>query len=184
MPSDRDHMFGPDDDAHPRNPTDAPAEAAGDADRLEFDAASGAAALDAREPFWKNVLGLNGSSWTGLAEPLNSGGVNLPPPESLDDDALNAKLSELAESMPGANVFLDRADHASDRAVYEQIYQDALHATAPSPLPAAAEPPPLPPRGGITAFNSLRPIEESQAESLDPAAPSDEELPPEHDSQL
>lgn len=79
------------------------------------------------EQFWGNVLEYESAEETSHFEQLRRLGVELPPPEELDDDALTAKLWEVIHALAGINVFLSTTDHWSDRELYEHMWRDTLH---------------------------------------------------------
>ena len=81
----------------------------------------------AREQFWATVRQYNTAAWTSEFEQLRKQGVNLPPPEQLDDAAVSQKLAEIAHAMSERNVFIEHTDHLSDRALYETLYHETLH---------------------------------------------------------
>ncbi len=96
----------------------------GEAPAIEFDYA--AAPQPARQP-WSRALEANVAPLTSEFEQLTKQGVDLPPPEQLDDAAVSKKVAEIADAMSKRNVFLEQADHLSDRELYEHLYRDTLH---------------------------------------------------------
>jgi hypothetical protein len=88
-----------------------------------------------REKFWENVLAWEKAPWTSEFEQLRKQGLELPPPDQLDDANLSKKLWELVDALARRNVFIDHTDHLSDRQLYEQLYKETLHeATKDVPL--------------------------------------------------
>ncbi len=69
---------------------------------------------------WENA------PWTTQFEQLERAGFQLPPPESLDDAALHAKLWELIHKLAEMNTTLSQTDHLSDRELYAVLYHDLL----------------------------------------------------------
>jgi len=59
-------------------------------------------------------------------EQLTKDGCELPPPDSLDDAALHAKLWEIANALAERDVYLERTDHLSDRELYEHLWHESL----------------------------------------------------------
>jgi hypothetical protein len=57
---------------------------------------------------------------------LTRGGLALPPPESLDDMALTAKLWELIGVLAERHVYLYHTDHLSDRELYTELVEEVL----------------------------------------------------------
>jgi hypothetical protein len=53
-------------------------------------------------------------------------GITLPPPDELDDDALEAKLWEVIHGLKGLGVYLDFTDHLSDRQLYTRLWSTVL----------------------------------------------------------
>jgi hypothetical protein len=94
-----------------------------------------------REQFWASALAhndaplkdpsLNDATSTSEFEQLRRQGVELPPPEQLDDDAVARKIDEIAGAMRRRNVFLGDTDGLSGRALYEQLYHETLHEARP-----------------------------------------------------
>jgi hypothetical protein len=78
------------------------------------------------EAFWANVLRYEQAEETCHFLQLEQGGVELPPPDELDDAQLTAKLWGVIHALAKRNVFLSQTDHWSDRELYEQLWHDAL----------------------------------------------------------
>lgn len=111
--------------------------AGGDMMSLEFDVPGAPPGI--REKFWENVLAWEKAPWTSQFEQLRKQGIDLPPPEELDDASVSKKLRELVEALASRNVFVGHTDHLSDRQLYEQLYHETLHeATKDVPLDPSA----------------------------------------------
>lgn len=78
------------------------------------------------EQFWGNVLAFESAGETTHSKQLEDLGVALPPPDTLDDEQLSAKLWEVIHALASVSVFLSQTDHLSDRELYEHLWSDAL----------------------------------------------------------
>lgn len=66
---------------------------------------------DLRERFWRSVVAFETADQTDLMTELKGVGVELPDPDSVDDDALHAALWVAIEALARMNVFLSQTDH-------------------------------------------------------------------------
>lgn len=78
------------------------------------------------ESFWGNVLAYESAEETCHFIQLEEMGIELPEPDSLDDEALLAKLWEVINGLAKLDVFLSQTDHLSDRELYEHLWHDSL----------------------------------------------------------
>jgi hypothetical protein len=78
------------------------------------------------EAFWKHVVDYEEAPWTTHFQQLENAGVSFPPPESLNDEELTAKLWELIQKLALLHVFIEQTDHLSDRELYTYLWSDAL----------------------------------------------------------
>jgi hypothetical protein len=78
------------------------------------------------EQFWENVLAYESAEKTCHFIQLEELGIDLPPPEELDDAALTKKLWEVIHGLARINVFLSQTDHWSDRELYEHMWHETL----------------------------------------------------------
>jgi hypothetical protein len=78
------------------------------------------------EQFWSNVLAYESADQTCHFNQLTEQGIELPPPEDLDDVALSAKLWEAIHGLASRNVYLSQTDHLSDRELYEELWHESL----------------------------------------------------------
>lgn len=78
------------------------------------------------EQFWENVVAYEQAPWTTHFQRLEEAGMELPAPETLDDQELTAKLWELIDCLAQMRVFLDQTNHLSDRELYTLLWSDVL----------------------------------------------------------
>jgi hypothetical protein len=90
--------------------------------------------LEAEERFWEQILLMEGIGEHPLLELLEQSGLHIPPPKSLDEGEMNAKLWEVINAMARLGCYLSSTDHLSDRQLYEVLWEDILREpTAVSP---------------------------------------------------
>jgi hypothetical protein len=78
------------------------------------------------EQFWEQVVAYEKAPWTTNFKQLEESGMQLPAPETLDDEQLTKKLWELIHRLALLRVFLDETDHLSDRELYTLLWSDML----------------------------------------------------------
>ena len=78
------------------------------------------------EAFLEHVLALETHGFVSPFETLTKEGLDLPPPDKLDDATLNTKLWELINILARRRLFLHNTDHLSDRELYTWLWSDAL----------------------------------------------------------
>lgn len=81
---------------------------------------------DVEEAFWKQLVNYEEAPWTTYFHQLESAGVLLPPPDSLKDEELTAKVWEVIHKLALLRVFLEETDHLSDRELYTHLWTDTL----------------------------------------------------------
>ena len=81
---------------------------------------------DMEEEFLRHVLEYETAEQISLLRLLENSGLEVPAPESLNDDALKLKLKEIIERMASVGAYLLHTNHVSDRDLYEYLYHDAL----------------------------------------------------------
>jgi len=62
---------------------------------------------------------------------LAQNGLDLPPPEELDDAQVTAKLWETIRGLAMLRMFLYSTNHLSDRELYEELWHDVLREEGP-----------------------------------------------------
>ena len=81
---------------------------------------------ETEEAFWKYVVDYEEAPWTTNFHQLESAGVSLPPPDSLNDQELTEKLWEVIHKLALLRVFIEQTDHLSDRELYKHLWTDSL----------------------------------------------------------
>jgi hypothetical protein len=81
---------------------------------------------DMEEQFLRHVLEYETAEQISLLRLLENSGLEVPAPETLDDDALKIKLKELIDRMASVGAYLMHTNHLSDRDLYEYLYREAL----------------------------------------------------------
>ena len=81
---------------------------------------------DMEEEFLRHVLEYETAEQISLLRLLENSGLEVPPPESLDDDALKIKLKEIIDRMASVGSYLLHTNHLSNRDLYDYLYHEAL----------------------------------------------------------
>lgn len=81
---------------------------------------------EVREKFLEHVLKFERGEWTTHVDLLRRIGVELPPPDELDDAGVTAKLWEVIRGLERLRTFLYSTDHLDDRALYALLWGEAL----------------------------------------------------------
>lgn len=85
---------------------------------------------DMEEEFLRHVLEYESAEPISLFQLVENSGLQIPPPEDLDNDALTIKLTEIIARMASLGAYLLHTNHLSDRALYEYLYHDGLREEA------------------------------------------------------
>ncbi len=81
---------------------------------------------DVEERFLANVLSIEEEPTVSLLEQLQTRGVRVVPPETLDDADLTPALWQLIEALADVGICLERTDHLSDRQLYDWLWTTQL----------------------------------------------------------
>lgn len=92
---------------------------------------------EVEEAFWNQVVEYEEAPWTTNFQQLENAGVSLPPPDSLNDEQLMAKLWEVIQKLALLHVFIEQTDHLSDRELYTHLWTNSLREETKA-LPMAA----------------------------------------------
>jgi hypothetical protein len=81
---------------------------------------------DVEEAFWEQLVNYEEAPSMACFHQLEIAGVLLPPPDSLQDEELTAKVWEVINMLALLRVFLEETDHLSDRELYTHLWTDIL----------------------------------------------------------
>ena len=83
--------------------------------------------LDALESSLKYLLIIETEPTSTLSRQLIEDGIELPPPDSLDDDQIVMKLRDVILGLTWRHVILHNTNHLDDRAFYQHLWQHTLN---------------------------------------------------------
>jgi len=81
---------------------------------------------DMEEEFLRHVLEYETAEQISLLRLLENAGLEVPAPETLDDDVLKIKLKEIIDRMASVGAYVLHTNHLSDRDLYDYLYHEAL----------------------------------------------------------
>ena len=81
---------------------------------------------DMEEEFLRHVLEYETAEPISLLRLIENSGLEVPVPDTLEDDALKIKLKEIIEKMASLGAYLLHTNHLSDRDLYKYLYEEAL----------------------------------------------------------
>jgi hypothetical protein len=85
---------------------------------------------DMEEEFLRQVLEYENAEPTSLFRLLENSGLDIPPPDQLDDEAVPIKLLAIVERMATLGAYLLHTNHLTDRELYVYLYHDGLREEA------------------------------------------------------
>lgn len=83
--------------------------------------------LDALENSLKYLIIIETEPTSTLSRQLIADGIELPPPDSLDDDQIVMKLRDVILGLTRCHVILHNTNHLDDRAFYQYLWQHTLN---------------------------------------------------------
>src|SRR5216684_2320490 len=85
---------------------------------------------DLEEEFLKQVLAFETAEPSTVLQWLENAGLEVPPPDQLDDEQLHAKLWEMIKRMASLGAYLHSTNHLSDRELYSYLFNEGLREDA------------------------------------------------------
>lgn len=84
------------------------------------------------EDFLQSVIAYESAPLTTHHQQLEDAGVEVPDPETMNDEKLTAKLWEVIEALARMRVFLESTNHLSDRELYTLLWSEELREEIPA----------------------------------------------------
>ncbi|MGH9942961.1 MAG: hypothetical protein ACRD9R_11465 [Pyrinomonadaceae bacterium] len=81
---------------------------------------------EVREQFWEQVVAFEEAETITHFDELSEAGLELPPPDELDDARLSEKLWALIHALADGRTYLHSTDHLSDRELYAHLWSESL----------------------------------------------------------
>lgn len=85
---------------------------------------------DMEEEFLRQVLEYENAEPTTLFRLLENSGLEVAPPDQIDDDAVKIKLNDIVNRMATLGAYLLHTNHLTDRELYLYLYHDGLREEA------------------------------------------------------
>ena len=85
---------------------------------------------DMEEEFLRQVLEYETAAPMSLFRLLENSGLEIPPPDQLDEASLTVKLKEIVERMASLGAYVLHTNHLTDRELYCYLYVDGLREEA------------------------------------------------------
>lgn len=83
--------------------------------------------LDEFEALLRYLTVIDGEPTATYAHLLIADGIELPPPEQLDGQALRSKLDEVIRGLAHRRTYLESTDHLSDAELYRHLWEETLN---------------------------------------------------------
>ena len=84
-------------------------------------------ALAVELQFLEQVVGFETAPQTTWRNKLREAGYEMPPPDSLDDEAVSLEVWDVIQRLAELRAYLDGTNHLSDRELYEKLYEHVDH---------------------------------------------------------
>src|SRR5690349_15447377 len=81
---------------------------------------------DMEEEFLRHVLEYETAEPISLMNLLENSGMQVPAPDTLDDDTLKVTLKQLIERMAQLGAYVLHTNHLTDRELYDYLYREGL----------------------------------------------------------